>query len=419
MLSIGNLTASPGQKISGNVPIQPAVAKNNSSSNSLCIPITTVNGAEDGPTLVILSGIHGSEYVPIRATQRLAKETDPSTLKGGLILVHIANLPAYLGRTIYTSPKDGKNLNRVFPGSPTGTPTEQIADFLVNEVYPLADALLDMHSGDANEQLGPSYTAYYGKAGSPENVQKSKDMAFAFGVNLVVEFQWELQGDDNITMSGAIWAGSAAVARGIPSIDVEAAPGMGESPSESINDVFEGVRNVMRHLGMLEQEVKTPNGQKNDPCLVTERHFIDAPVEGSWIPSIDTGTFVAEGDVLGTITDFTGRNSLFVATSPSDGLLLIRLETPPVLAGDPLAVIAILETEMPSCERLKRTTLQHAKAGVALLSPSNVELWQWTSIIGWLVAIGLGLVLGKTRRNESYEHQTAHHAVPAEDSSIT
>ena len=73
------------------------------------------------------------------ATQRLAKDLDPSALQGSVILVHIANLPAYLGRTVYTSPADGKNLNRVFPGNPNGTLSERIANFLVQDVYPVRD----------------------------------------------------------------------------------------------------------------------------------------------------------------------------------------------------------------------------------------------------------------------------------------
>ena len=166
VLSIGNLTASNGQKTSGTVSI---VANDGSNTE---IPITIIKGSQDeGPTLLVLAGVHGSEYTPIVCTQRLARDLDPTKIqRGAVILIHMANMPSYLERSIYVSPIDGKNLNRVFPGNPNGTMTERIADFLVEQVYPLADAILDMHSGDANEQLGPSYTAYYGKAGSPQVV---------------------------------------------------------------------------------------------------------------------------------------------------------------------------------------------------------------------------------------------------------
>ena len=84
------------------------------------------------------------------------------------MIVHMANLPAYLGRTIYTSPADGLNLNRLFPGKATGSLSERIAYLLTSELYPLADAVLDVHSGDGNEDLRPSWTGYYAQAGSQD-----------------------------------------------------------------------------------------------------------------------------------------------------------------------------------------------------------------------------------------------------------
>jgi predicted deacylase len=445
MISIGDLTASSGQKISGNVPIH--VPEDRSTGIYTCstcsnatiesnIPITIVNGILDGPTVLVLSGIHGSEYVPIMATQRLAKDLDPSALQGSVILVHIANLPAYLGRTVYTSPADGKNLNRVFPGNPNGTLSERIANFLVQDVYPVANYVLDMHSGDANEQLGPSYTAYYGKAGSPEVIQASKSMAIAFGLDLMVEFQWELLGNNNNNnnTSKAIWAGSAAVVRGIPSIDVEIAPGMGTSHSDSIDQAYKGVMRVMVYLGMLPRKAititipdtstRTVSGIDKDnveehknhkPCLVKERHFIEAPLKGSWVPLVDTGTFVARGTSLGYMTDFYGRRKIFEAPAPSNGLLLIRYESPPVLEGDTLAVIAVLNASDPACERLKRDGLLDKHEHEHALS-NNLVLWQWAAATGWLVALGLGLgtFIGKRRRRKSGSYQHAHVSIGEE-----
>ena len=422
-ISIRDLTAPSGQKVSGIVQINTTRSDSN-------IPITIVNGIEDGPTVVVLSGIHGSEYIPIMASQWLAKYLDPFSLHGSVILIHIANLPAYLGRTVYTSPADGKNLNRVFPGNPNGTVSEQIANFLVQEVYPLANRVLDMHSGDANEQLGPSYTAYYGKAGSPEVIQASKEMAIAFGLSLMVEFQWELRGNDT---SKAIWAGSAAVVRDIPSIDVEMAPGMGTSNSDSINEAYKGVLRVMVYLGMLRTEAM-PGGidlglpetreqqqlpqQKQQPCLVKERKLIEAPLGGSWVPLVDTGAFVSRGTSLGYITDFYGRKQIFEASAPSDGLLLIRYESPPVLLGDTLAVIAVLNASDEACERLKLDGLldRHAREHVHALG-NNLGLWQWAAATGWLMALCVSTCAfhGMRRRRKDGSYQHARVSAAADD----
>jgi predicted deacylase len=429
MITIGDLTASPGQKVSGNIPIhgQAPAEQQVDNATPTSIPVTIIHGMEDGPTLVVLSGIHGSEYIPILSSQRLAQnlnsggdsagERELTLQNGALILIHIANLPSFLGRTIYTSPVDHLNLNRQFPGTPDGTISQRIAYTLVHHVYPLADYVMDMHSGDGNEQLGPTYSGYYGKAGSDSVILASKDMAFAFGLDLVVEFQWEVQqqeheddpNDNGTSTTGAIWAGSAAVVRGIPSIDVEMAPGMGSTREESIEQAYQGVLRVLVHLQMLPETVlKEHHQHTHTPCLVKERYFIDSPFTGSWTPLIDTGTFVQKGTSLGYLTDLYGRTAIYEAEAPTDGLLLIRFESPPVLKNDTLAVIAVLNTSDPVCERLRQdglSTNSNADIGADVLI-----LWQWAAVTGWLAAFALGLgTLIKKRRFRNRDYNISYH----------
>src|SRR5438552_8631853 len=91
------------------------------------IPVTTIRGGGTGPVLGLIAGNHGYEYPPILALQRLRTLIDPAKLKGTIIMVHVANMPSFLGRTVYFSPVDGKNLNRVYPGRKDGTVSERIA----------------------------------------------------------------------------------------------------------------------------------------------------------------------------------------------------------------------------------------------------------------------------------------------------
>jgi hypothetical protein len=98
------------------------------------IPFTVVHGTTDGPVLALVAGTHGMEYVPIVALQRLRSSIDPAALRGTVVMVHVANMPSFLGRTIYYSPADGQNLNRVFPGKADGTLSERIADTITRAV---------------------------------------------------------------------------------------------------------------------------------------------------------------------------------------------------------------------------------------------------------------------------------------------
>lgn len=293
------------------------------------IPITAIVGAQSGPTLLVLSGIHGSEYSPIVASQRLATTLEPEIISGKIIFVHIANMPAYLGRTVYTSPADGKNLNRLFPGNPSGTLSARIAFLLTDQLYPLADAVLDMHSGDGNEDLNPIWVGYYAQAGNPDVIARSKALAMAFGFEHIIAFQWELT-----DRADAIWAGSAAVALGIPSIDVEAG-GKNVVDADAVASITAGVRRTLAHLGMT-TEVFAPLQQQK---MIHDRSWISAPQSGSWIALKQAGDRVKQDELLGYLTDFHGRK-VFEARAPKDGLLLLIVTAPPIQKGETVAIVA-------------------------------------------------------------------------------
>ena len=89
-------------------------------------------GHGDGPTLAVLAGVHGDEYEGIRAIPRIFRALDQADLRGRLIAVPVCNVPAYRTAT-RSSPIDGLNLARVFPGDPRGTVTQRIAH-VVTEV---------------------------------------------------------------------------------------------------------------------------------------------------------------------------------------------------------------------------------------------------------------------------------------------
>ena len=139
-----------GERISGKLPVNGGV-----DGVETFIPVTVFHGRDSGPVLSLIAGIHGSEYSPIISMQRLPELLDPQAMAGTLIIVHIANLPAFQGRSVYFGPDDLKNLNRSFPGKADGTVTERIAFTLTEEIMPLSDYLIDIHSGDGNESLRP------------------------------------------------------------------------------------------------------------------------------------------------------------------------------------------------------------------------------------------------------------------------
>lgn len=141
-LKVGGVIADPGEKKSGFIEIPAGM-----DGPEVQIPITIINGTREGPVLALTAGVHGYEYPPILALQRLRKKLEPSQISGAVIMVHVVNMPSFLKRTIYYNPHDWKNMNRVFPGRIDGSMTERIAYQITNEVIDQCDYLIDMHCG--------------------------------------------------------------------------------------------------------------------------------------------------------------------------------------------------------------------------------------------------------------------------------
>jgi predicted deacylase len=178
-ITIGPVTAQPGTLAAGTIQVAARAG-----DSGTTIPITVINGASAGPVLALIAGTHGMEYVPIVALQRMRDKIDPKTLKGTIVMVHVANMPSFLGRTIYYSPVDGKNLNRVYPGKADGTISERIADTITRDVIARATHVVDLHCGDGNESLRPY--SYWITTGEPQVAQAGRAMALAFGLDHII-----------------------------------------------------------------------------------------------------------------------------------------------------------------------------------------------------------------------------------------
>jgi predicted deacylase len=320
-LTVGSVTAAPGASASGELSIAPRPG-----DQGTTIPFTIVNGRERGPVLALVSGTHGMEYVPIVASQRLRTTIDPATLRGAVILVHVANMPSFLGRTIYYSPVDGKNLNRVFPGKADGTLSERIAEAITREVIARATHVVDLHCGDGNESLRPY--SYWITTGDPAVADAGRAMALAFGLDHIVK-----DNERPLDAAASVYLSNTAITRGKPALTTETG-GMARVDEESIALLQRGVSGLMRHLGM----------QKDGPLPVTAPIWIErsevlrAGATGIFYAEVERGHTVARGARIGRITDFHGR-TIEDVMAPFDGEILYVVGTPPVSKGEPVAMI--------------------------------------------------------------------------------
>ena len=125
---------------------------------AIMIPVTTVRNGE-GPTALLTGGNHGDEYEGPIALMELAAKLSAEAVTGRVIIVPAMNFPAVqAGKR--TSPIDSGNLNRLFPGRPDGSVTEKIADYFNRSLLPLADFVLDIHSGGRTLDFVPFAAAH-------------------------------------------------------------------------------------------------------------------------------------------------------------------------------------------------------------------------------------------------------------------
>jgi predicted deacylase len=321
-LSVGTITAAPGTIASGTLEI---AARDGDQGSSL--PITIINGTKPGPVLALTAGVHGQEYTPVLALQRLRKSIDPATLTGAVIMVHVANMPSYLARTIYYSPADGKNLNRVFPGRPDGTLSERIADVITREVIERATHVVDLHCGDGNESLRPY--SYWITTGAPEVAEEGRRMALAFGMDHII-----IDRERPTDSKASVYLSNTAITRGKPALTIESG-GMAQTDEESIARIERGVAGLLRHLKM---RAAGP-APVSKPVFFDRSEVLRSGYTGIFYATVTKGQTVRAGTVLGRVTDFHGK-VLEEIKAPFAGQVLYVIGTPAMSKGEPVAFIA-------------------------------------------------------------------------------
>lgn len=321
-LTIAGISAQPGSQASGEIAVPAGV------DAGTRIPITIVRGAQPGPVLALIAGTHGSETAPIIGLQRVRRMVDPAQLKGTLLIVHIANLPSFLGRTIYYSPVDGKNLNRVYPGRRDGTVSERIAYAITTEIIERADYLVDMHAGDGNESLRP-YT-YWNRLGLDERVDlKAREMALAWGHDHIVVDTTRTRDRER-----SLYTQNTAHIRGKPALTTETGA-MGVATADMIQRNVRGAFRMMRYLGMLPGTVALVEA----PVWLTRYEVLTSPETGVFQAAVEMGTTVSAGALIGTLDDFHG-NRIAELRAPFDGEVMYVIGTPAMNRGEPVAMIA-------------------------------------------------------------------------------
>ena len=293
---------------------------------SLMIPITVVRNG-DGPTALLTGGNHGDEYEGITALLKLANRLRAEDIGGRVIIVPMMNHPAVLNGT-RTSPMDKGNLNRAFPGSPTGTLTERIADYFTRYLVPMADLVLDLHSGGRTLDLLPFAATH--RLDDPDLARRCLDATLAFGAPNTL-LMAELEG-------GALFD-TAVESQGKVFVSTELRGGGTTTPA-SVALAERGVDNLLRHAGILQGAPQPAETRMLE--IPDAAHYLQAEHRGLLEFTVNLGDAVRAGDLIARIHDLERTG-----TAPADyhatvdGLLIGRRHPARVTLGDTFAVLAV------------------------------------------------------------------------------
>jgi predicted deacylase len=251
------------------------------------VPIVSIAGSGGGPTALVVGGVHGDEPEGQVAALRLARETEPEDVLGRLIVVPCASPDASRAYTrLWPS---GANLNRSFPGSPDGTPDEQLADFFTRFLFPRADVVVDMHSG-GRSGLCPPWSEMH-RVEDPAQRRAMAEAMLAWNTDLHFVY---------IDIAGSGLLVGEAERQGKLVVSTELGGG-GHVHASTHRVAQSGLANVLRHTGVLPGEVV----RRETPATIVDATDVDnyllAPESGLWETFVDLGDRVEPGQPVGQV----------------------------------------------------------------------------------------------------------------------
>jgi N-alpha-acetyl-L-2,4-diaminobutyrate deacetylase len=301
-------------------------SRDDSAWGALMIPLTVIKRG-DGPTALLTGANHGDEYEGPIALFDLARNLRAEDVSGRVIILPAMNYPAFRVGT-RTSPIDKGNMNRIFPGHADGTVTEKIADYIQRHLLPMADLVLDIHSGGKTLEFLPFAAAHR----LPDKTQEARCIAAMEAFN--APYSMMLLELDAVGMYD-----SAAEEMGKTFVSTELGGG-GTARPETIAIARRGVRNVLVNAGIVggavEKRTSTRLDMPDGSCYVTCQQA------GLIEFSVELGASVRRGDCIARVWDVehSGRPPVDYEAG-RDGIFVGRHFPGLVQPGDTIAVVAI------------------------------------------------------------------------------
>ena len=280
-------------------------------TTKLNIPVIVRRSKIDGPVVLFSAGIHGDEINGVEIVRQLVHKKINRPKKGTIICIPIINVYGFVNKS--REFPDGRDLNRVFPGSKTGSLASRFAFHILTEIMPIVNYAVDFHAGGASRFNAPQIRI------SPSNPEL-KLLADVFNApftlysrNIIGSFR---NSSERMDVKMLLFEGGK-------SLDINNA-----IADEGIN----GAKRLLSHLDMLDPK-HTIVRQKSNTIYIEKSGWIRAKCSGLLHDYNTIGTFVQKGTTLATITDPYGKFERKVK-APNDGYVINANHSPIVYEGD-------------------------------------------------------------------------------------
>lgn len=296
-------------------------------TTKLKIPVIIERSKIDGPTILFSAGIHGDEINGVEVVRQLITKKVNKPKTGTIICIPIVNMFGFVNKS--RDFPDGRDLNRVFPGSKTGSLASRFAWHILTEIMPCVDYAVDFHAGGASRFNAPQIRIV---PGNPE-LKKLADIFNApytlYSKNIPGSFRGS---SEKLNVRMLLFEGGK-------SLDINTAVA-----DEGVN----GAMRLLDYLNMLNPKLTA--GQTHDKTIYIDRSaWIRAKTSGLFHDHNTVGTFVKKGFVLGFITDPFGKFQQKVKAT-NDGYIINANLSPIVYEGDAIYHISGVSAEMSEDE---------------------------------------------------------------------
>lgn len=268
------------------------------------------HGKKPGPTMFVSAAVHGDEVIGVEIVRRLLRAPQLGSLRGTLLVIPVVNSYGFLSRSRYLP--DRRDLNRCFPGHPSGSLGSRLAYKFLNDIVRRCDFGIDLHSAAIHRTNLPQVRV------SPGD-RMTRAMALDFGAPVVLT---------SPLRDGSLRG--VAAKHGVPIVLYEAGEGL-RFDEMAVRAGVAGILRVMRGQDML--PAKGIAKAKATPHICTSSSWLRAPAGGLLRTFRAEGEFVTKGDVLATVSDPFGAVDTDLL-APGPGVLIGRAILPVVNEGD-------------------------------------------------------------------------------------